>query len=504
MKKRIRSLVIAAIALVALVGLLIVLLLIPPAEDGSGQTGGSTTGNTAATMAPLIDKSNGSKTVIRSVTVQNADETYTVSADSAGVYRVEAYADLPVQTPMVDLLLGELDKITPDAQVASSVSDPSLYGFDKATKVSVTYADGTVYAFELGNDTPSGDGAYFCESGKDTVYRVSGSFALTIREPSVAYIGRKLVTTPIPRADDPNGAAQLMRLELTGKREPLTVRFMRDTDSEALTLLNTYLIEEPYLTSTDPNALSSWRSGFNNLTALTAVKAYPTAADLAEVGLDDPATEAVLVLGVYTYQTDSAGVTTTEVYDSATYNFSFSEKNADGNYYCVLDGVDVLYEVAASDAAFVDAAFEDIVYETLFLQNITNVSEVILSTPDKQSVFKLVHGEGRELTVTVDGQTVDSENLRNLYGLLVSVDRYLGISEADKDAFLVGFEQPSLTLTLTLANGSTETAALYCGSSRSLAVLDDGRYFLVRTTQVDTLLRQWDNLLAGKDVIEFF
>ena len=503
MKKRVRSLIIAGVAAVVLLGLLITLLLLPPAEDGSGQTDSPTT-TTTATIPALIDKTDGDKDVIQSVTVTTPDETFTVNADENGNYRVEAYADLPIQTIVVEALLAELDCIKPDAMIASSVADASVYGFDKGVAVSVTYLDGTVFSFELGADTPSGDGAYFRVSGKDTVYRVINSFATTIREPSLAYVGRKLVTTPVPAANDGNGTAQLMRLEMTGKRDPLTIRFKRTTDSPALALTSSYLIEEPYLTSTNPNVMSSWQSAFNNLSALMAVKVHPTAEDLAEVGLDDPATEAVLVLGVYTYSTDADGVTTSEVYDSGTYTLSFSEKNEDGNYYCLLDGVDVLYEVAASDASFVAATFEGIVYETLFNTNITTVQAITFSTEEKTDTFNLTHGEKSALTVTASGKVMDTDNFRNLYGLAVSVERYLGISEADKEAFLVGFEAPTLTVTFTLANGHTETAALYSGSSRALAVLGDGRYFLVRSSQVDTLLRQWENLIAGNNVIEFF
>lgn len=505
MSKQIRTLIIAGVALVALVGLMIALLLLPtPSEDG--ESGGSTTTTTTApTLPPLVDKTDGDKTVVGAVTVTANGETFTVKADQDGVYRVEAFADLPVDESAVEALLDGVTAITPAATVAEKVTDLTVYGFgDKATQISVTYLNGSTFALEVGGDTAAGDGAYLRVAEGTTVYRISNSLALTLRQTATDYVGRKLVKTPTLREGDTKGTAQLMRLELTGKRDPLTVRYKRDTDSEGLTLICPYLIEVPYLTSANANVIGKWQTGFNSLTAVKAVKAYPSAADLAEVGLDDPATTAVLVLGVYTTATDADGNTLSEVYNSDTYTLHFSEENDAGNYYCVVDGTNVLYEVAASDASFVAATFEEIVAETLSNTNIVGVGSVTLTAKDKTSTFVLTHGEDRALTVTLDGKPVSEENFRNLYGLLVSVERYTGISEADKAAFLAGFDAPTLTLTLTMADGSTETASLYSGSSRALAVLSDGRYFLVKTAQVDTLLRQWDNLLAGKDVIEFF
>lgn len=504
MSKQIRTLIIAGVALAALIGLLVALLLLPtPSEDGEGD--GTTTATTVPTLPPLVDKTDGDKAVVGSVTVTANDETFTVKADQDGVYRVEAFADLPVDEAAVDALLSGVTAIKPADKVADNATDLSVYGFgEKATRVSVTYLDGSTFAFEVGGDTAAGDGAYLRVAEQTAVYRVSNSLALTLREPATGYVGRKLVETPTLRDGDTKGTAQLMRLELTGKRDPLTVRYKRDTDSEGLTLICPYLIEVPYLTSANATVIGKWQTGFNSLTAVKTVKAYPTAADLAEVGLDHPTTTAVLVLGVYTTSTDADGNTVSEVYNSDTYTLHFSEKNEDGNYYCLVEGTDVLYEVAASDASFVAATFEEIVAETLSNTNIVGVGSVTLTAQDKTSTFVLAHGDDRALTVTLDGKPVSEENFRNLYGLLVSVERYTGISETDKAAFLADFEAPTLTVTLTMADGSTERASLYSGASRALAVLGDGRYFLVKTAQVDTLLRQWDNLLAGKDVIEFF
>ena len=172
MSKQIRTLIIAGVALAALIGLLVALLLLPtPSEDGEG---GGTTTTTVPTLPPLVDKTDGDKAVVGSVTVTANGETFTVKADQDGVYRVEAFADLPVDEAAVDALLNGVTAIKPANKVADNATDLSVYGFgEKDTCVSVTYLDGSTFSFELGGDTAAGDGAYLRVAEQTAVYRVS-------------------------------------------------------------------------------------------------------------------------------------------------------------------------------------------------------------------------------------------------------------------------------------------------------------------------------------------
>lgn len=489
-----------------LVAALVVLLLLPEPTTDSDDTDTSTD---TTTIDPLIDKAteDGSQAV-SSVTITTADETFTVKPNTEGIYCVEAYADLPVDESAVDVLLDEVTTITPTSQLKTVVDDMTAYGFDSnSTKVSVTYNDGESFAFELGDTAATGSGVYFRKSDDADVYLISTTFASTFTEPSTYYIGRVLTVTPTVREDD-SGTAQMTKLVMTGPdREPLTIRHKRASDPDALTMLCSYLVEVPYLAAGNYSVLSSWQTAFNALSATEVVYAHPTAAQLKAAGLDNPSLTAKLTLGVVTETTDADGNSTgTEIYNTTTYTLHFGNTNEDGDYYVRLEGTDVLYLVSASDASFAGVTFDDVVWETLMESKIVDVDRILISAARGDYVFDLTHtdDEDNNLLVSMNGDSeFDAENFRTYYGLLVSLDRYIGVDEDEAKAFLKNKPEPVFEVTFEHIDGHIDSAVVYTyDANRSLVVKPDGHMYLVKTAGVETLLRQLDNVVTGKTVAE--
>lgn len=490
-----------------LVAALVVLLLLPePTTDSDGTADNSTD---TVTMDPLVDKATEDDSqAVSAVTVTTAEESFTVKPNAEGIYCVEAYADLPVDESAVDVLLDAVTTITPSSQLKTVADDMTAYGFGSdSTKVSVTYKDGETFSFELGDTTATDSGVYFRKSDGTDVYVMSSSFASTFAEPSTYYVGRVLTVAPTVREDD-DGTAQMTKLAMTGPdRDPLTIRYKRESDPEALTMLCSYLVEEPYLAAGNYNVLSGWQTAFNSLSATEAVYAHPTAAQLKAAGLDKPSLTAKLTLGVVTETTDADGnATGTEVYNSTTYTMYFGNTDEDGNYYMQLEGTDVLYRVSASDASFAGVTFDDVVWETLMASMIVDVDRILISAARGDYVFNLTHtdDEDHNLLVSMNGDSeFDAENFRTYYGLLVSLDRYIGVDEDEAAAFLKNKPEPVFEVTFEHLDGQTDSATVYTYDvNRSLVVKPDGHMYLVKTAGVETLLRQLDNVVTGKTVTE--
>ena len=139
--------------------------------------------------------------------------------EQAGL-RVVAYADFTANTTKLSSLVTYLKSITATQLVKSGASEADLagYGFgpETGTAVQVTYHDGTVYAFELGIESPGESGRYFREEGSDRVYLVSTYLGTTVDTGSLAYISPTLITAPAVNSDDTEGSAVLRNMELTG------------------------------------------------------------------------------------------------------------------------------------------------------------------------------------------------------------------------------------------------------------------------------------------------
>ena len=333
-----------------------------------------------------------------------------------------------------------------------------------------------------------------------------------VAEPSTYYVGRSLTTEPQKREDDTSGQAQLMKVEVTGKdREPLTIRYKREGDRVSLTDLCNYLIVEPVVTSTDLEVMSDWQTAYNNLSAMEVLAAHPTAAQKAEYGFDSPILTAKLTLAVRSATEDEEGNETgAEVYNATTYTLTVGGTDENGDYYTMVDGLDIVFLVGSTDAAFFGATFDDVVLETALDSRIQDVERVVIAADGKTHTFALTHGkdEDGEATMAVDAdgdKNSDPENFRSFYSLLVSLERYKGIADADADTFLAG--SPALTAEVTFErlDGEDENVRFYAyDSNRTLAVRGDGRRYLVKTAGVETILRQMENVLAGKTVVEVY
>ena len=512
MSKRLRNLILTAVALLVVVGLLVLLLLLPENADPSSS---GDPASTADTSVVLIDKSkdadgNAVQAPIRQIEIASPTAQFTVENDEEAGLRVTAYADFTADTTKLSSLVTYLKTITASRLVKSDVADLAGYGFtaEQATAVTVTYHDGTVYAFELGIESPGEAGRYFRQKDENDVYLVSTYLGTAVDEDPLSYIERSLIVAPSVNSDDTKGSAVLRDMELTGTLRPQAVAFRRVTDSDAAALQHTgYVITKPALRSMNDVVLQEI-SSIVSLTAASVVCPHPTAEQLAEYGLAEPFSVAQFNMAVSSTRTvageDDAETEEEYYYNVQPHTVRLGKKDADGNYYALVDELDMVVTLMPSAVPWAEQTYDTLVDPLLFMQMITDIQTITVTAEGQTHVFELTHRPDEDdrdlsLIVTCDGTTYSTPYMRKLYQVLMVIKRTGPATAPVPDT------EPTLTVELTPIAGSEGKhilAKLYkLSGSQYLCVQENGDVYQVTARSVNAAIEQLNNYLACKEVI---
>ena len=553
MSKQVRTLIIVGAGILVLVALLLVLLLTPALGGGSTSSSASAdNSSTVDTSVSLLDKSKDAdgknvENPVKKAVVKTGDEEYTVAPNKDGQLTVQAYQDLPVNTTAIDSLVQTLATITAtrkitddpdlltgesaaaqqqasDSSSAAAVGGDAAFGLDKPlSTVTVTYHDDTIAVFELGNLEPMETGYYFRESGKRPVYLVDTTFAGTLQLKSTAYIGTTLYAGPTVKEGDSSGQVVVRDLDLTGsirKDQPVSIVLTSQTADAEKYQYSSHLITKPYKRTVSASTdMTTLFSSFSSLTAGEALVPHPTKADLTKYGFGDPLSVAVFRLAVSTTKSSlaaannsssSAGTSsgTSEdddkevIYGTEEHTVTIGGKNDDGNYYVMVNGIDVIYLVSSAGLSWAEVRYNDLVNPGMFLESIDNIDSIAFTIDGKTTTFKLEHVEGyesgsdEELNITAGGKKYSTSEFRGLYQVLMGLQRY-----GDADAKPTG--SPALIIDVVPIKGKADrvTASLYKTSASSYTCVHaDGDSYKVRGSTIENVVRQFENYLAGKPV----
>lgn len=505
MSKQVRTLIIAGVAVLALIGLLLGLLFLLPEKGGEES---STT--TSSSTITVLDKSTDAdgKTVsdpVSKVVIRRGDASYTVAPDEEGQLLVSGFEDLPVNTSALSTLTSNLATITASRKVADTSENAADYGLDKPQATAeVTYADGTTATVELGSENPVKDGYYVRVSTDEAIYIAESGLSTVLLKEAEAYIGTSLITAPATREDDESGQAMVYGMNLSGtvrSAKPFSFRVYQEGDPEALSSF-TYVTSSPRVYGIDSSEdVQSTFSGSTTLSAVQAVKAHPTGEDLKTYGLDDPYSVSELTLAIQTTNTDDDGNSSTVYYNKTAHTIKLGGKNEDGNYYALVDDYDVVYAINPSSVSWAEVQYSDMLSKFLFMTNIADVSSISVLAGGKETTFRLEHFPDAEenddkLKVTVDGTVYPTGDFRNLYQVFMRVDRY-----GDTDETPSGDPDVTFTLKPTDTSSGSIVARFYkLNASLYLCQIEGGDAYTVKASDVQKMLNQMNNYLEGKEV----
>ena len=527
MSKQIRTLIIAGVSIVVLGALLLTLFLLPGREGGEVSSSATVSSDPGIT---LTDKTTGSdkkpvsqpikKAVFKLAAVEEVKddegnvttpakeaEEYTVILNEEEELVVEAYADLPINTYLFTGLSSDLANIVATKKVENTGVELADYGFDKPlVSVTVTYHDDTEYSFEIGKRTPLKDGYYFREAGTDTVYIVEDSFGTVMLRSSINYVGTSLYVSPTVEEDDEDGQAILRDMKLSGTVRPQTFSFRAVTSEDNSEIqMSNYVLTSPYLRNTDSVYMESLTGSLTSLSAQKAVIVRPTEEQLEEYGFNNPYSVADLNVAVKSVEKSEEGSADSEAEEKTRYYnvqhhvVTLGSKDEDGNYYCMIDELPVIYLVSASSVPWAETQYNDVADKMLFMRNITTIASVSIQINGKETVFNLAHHPDEEdsndtLTVTVDGKTYRTKEFRTFYSMLMQIAR-TGDAKAEPEG------EPYLVVTLKSLDEEVEdmVAKFYkATSSTYTCVQHTGETYRVNATTVENIEKQMNKYLAGE------
>lgn len=494
MSKRLKNLLIAGSIILVLVAALVVLLLLPEAEQPDNPVDKDES-------VVLLDK--GDKITVDRVDVTCGDEAFGLALDQDGQWVIEQYKDLPVDTGAIEKIAEYMVKFEADKQVVESTDSLADFGLEKPAAIYLaTYSDGSTYSFTVGDQEPGGNGYYVQRQDDKAIYLVGtykgGLLCADVR----SYVDTTLVTTPSINKDDENGASSIVKAVLSGRvrDRAITLHSITPDTSDEFPYF-AYYISKPFRVgvSTDTDTENTIRD-LRTVNALAAAVLHPTDAQVKEYGLDDPYSRLEIDFAIETYEEDENDERVYSYYNPQHYDVRFSEKQKDGYYYAMRDGVDVIYQVSASDVPWIAYDYDDIASDVLFMIDITTIDSISFITADQTYDVKLTHienaGEGEEnMTVTVNGKDADVMQLRRLYQVMMDIPRTTSATKPDGE--------PELTIKMVNLDGETVVNTSFYKRSASTYACEQmgGDVYAVSASSVENLITQIGRYAAGKIVV---
>ena len=214
-----------------------------------------------------------------------------------------------------------------------------------------------------------------------------------------SYVNTTLLTAPTVKQDDSTGSPSLREVTLSGRShpEPLTIRRRVNADGDEM-LYYTYVISEPYKRGVSDEAANQLAT-FYSLTASRAVVLHPTAEQLKTFGFDNPLTVMNLTLSVVSTVKSNAssdseeGEEIIDFYNTTKATLTIGDKDDEGNYLVMLDGINAVFAVPAANlAAVAERTYDNTVTDLLYLKNVQEVGRIDLFAADMgKHSFTLTH-----------------------------------------------------------------------------------------------------------------
>ncbi len=502
--KRTRTLLFSAIALVAVIGLLVALLLLLPEPT---ETPDDTVPDTTIT---LLNKKN--KVSLTEAVVAVGNRSHTVLLTKEKLYTVKGFEDLPLDQGRLVEFADVLKTVTATRLVAEVPESPAEFGFDTDTMLSVTavFSDDTTYAFELGNPDPSGEGCYLREVGKSAVYVADVAFCKTVSQDKTEFLSLYPITPP--ESDDPADTVAVRDVLLNGTVRPEPIYYeVAETppDNSEVLILTGYVLKKPHYHTVDKDTSSLAPATFSNLMASGVEKVRPTAAQLATYGLTNPYSACTVNLAmkhVETKMVDGKEQETTTYHTVFNYTVRLGKTNDNGEYYGTVyaEGnlIPIVYRFPKSVVPWAEDQYEDVADDMLFFQYIQNINTFGLTADGQTTTFTLSHHPNAEetdkkLTVKSKGKIYDTGSFRKLYASLMGLYRQDGFDGKPRGPLLL-----TIDYTPNKQYGEPIHIEIYEHTAGScLAVHRTGERHLINARDIQDFLNKYKKFLNG-EIIE--
>lgn len=471
MSKQVRN-IIVAVCVLAVLGVTTLLLYLLPGKKTTASSGSS---SSASSSISLLSLKSGD---IKSLHVQNAAGSYTITHASGDTYTVDGLREAPVNQSTITSNLAEAASITASSLVASNVTDLSPYGLATPTAtLDITTADGTTTTVKVGGKIPTGSGNYVLKPGTSDVY-ISSTFT------SYDFSGSVLDYAAVSLASLSTDA-KISRYTLAGtaRTQPIVVDVTESaasatsgTSSSGTTY--TYKVKQPLEYDANETNAGAITTALQALSASKVADTDVSAASLAKYGLQNPA---------YTLTYTVNGADTT---------LSFGSTASDGTIYTMSSDKKAVYSVDTSTASFYKFQLGDLLSTTVYMKNIDTLKTLTLQAGSETHTYTF-SGSGDSLVVKEGDKKLSTDNFRHFYQHILILSTR---GTADKPTGV----SPMLTITATYNDGSAQETLdfLPVGSDKAFFELNGKGAMYLYQSDFSNLMQLAQDLAAGKSIAE--
>lgn len=496
MKKKLTLLLTAVIIVLLLSGLLIFFTLNPKKDD--------------LQIDEIVDDESVllwdyTEDMFTEIHVENEKGFFDIIPDGNGGFEIPELTKLPENTLAYNSV-NSLSELTAFKVIDENPNDIGQYGLEKPkAKIEMAFSDGTEKIILIGDNAAKVAHSYIKIDGEDAVYIIDEAYISVSAKDKMDFVSLNLTGI----ADDPANI-DVKKIVYGGSELDEEIVVESTTETEENSFMSAGLvITSPINIDVDMEKVEVVDKSAVMITADSVVEIFPTDESLAEYGLVEPShTMDINYVHMKTGEDDKL------IYEDGSYKILVGSQNKDsGAYYVMREGTDVVYEVSLMYLPWIKFSVVDISSKIQFLPHIETISSIIVKTAEDEFVFDLefsqeesnTSGDSDEesekaLNVAENGESVDTEQFRNLYQLLLGA---MGEDVLDTDSVDLSEVETYLSITYKFVDKAEDDTVveLVPVDDRTFAISVDGvMIYTIRQSYARALLENCEKLLDGGEV----
>ena len=411
MNTKTRNLLFVAIFVVCMLAVALLLIFTQPGnedEDEESQT-------TADTTIALFD---GRSEDVASINVKNESGEFTISQDAKG-FHIDELDGLDQNETTLKAIANIATSMKAQTLAEEDAEDLSKYGLEEGEEVAtsvVNLKDGSSYTIHYGIDAPDGLSKYIRIDDSRDVYVVLTNSAGYFYSPKESYISL-IVQQGIASE---SVAPTIDHMVITRKDLDYDIEFIDDSkkySADEVSMASSQVMISPVYAYLDIVNSNSIIYGLWGLTAVEAVKAFPTEEDMEEYGLADPFCSVVINAELQTYDLKIGNV------ESYVLDEDGNETTEPAYFYGYYEGVDVIFLFSSESVPWATFQPIDILSSLVtsnYVMRLDYIDVQLHNTEDINYYFDVTGDlDTGELSVTLDGEPKDTEDFKLMYQFML-------------------------------------------------------------------------------------
>ncbi|MDE6087040.1 MAG: DUF4340 domain-containing protein [Oscillospiraceae bacterium] len=392
--------------------------------------------------------------------------------ESNAVYTIEGLEDVALDTGLISTLVNNASELSANSLVSENIPDSELskYGLNQpAADVIMHYADGTDFAFSVGNPSPMDDSATYCLINQN-LYLVKTSLMANYQKASSSFVSSTILEDP---GDENRPIVETLRIARENLDYDIVLEYDEETASDDTVggTASQHKMIEPVPVFLNVERSSDIISGMFGLTAVEVAQIHPSESDLIRAGIDHP-------FCTVTMQCDDGNQYILH------FGKSYTTKNDTSAYYAYLEGVNLLYGVSESRAVWTSVLPGDIHSANIFNTYVWDIADLDIITDSQELHFSGTGTGSDDYTVTKNGETCDTERFRLLYRFLLNIYGDELFFETDLPA-----GDPDVEISLRTQDGKEDYKITFYQTSdlNGIIAVDDIPTYKIRSSCIDTI-----------------